>query len=251
MAGKKGRRHLGPSVIVVCPTCNDEFKAPRSIVERGQGKFCSARCYGDYRSKYIRGARIGKKWTGDNAIDCKQCRKRVRITPKRFGKARFCSRKCMGAYRRANHSGPDSPYWTGVTKSCVVCGGLFHIKRCQSEKKKTCGRVICRRELKSIQASGDGNPAWAGGKSREPYPSYFNTRLKRKIRERDGNICRLCQKGEAENGKKLAVHHIDYVKNNCSETNLTALCDACNKAVNTGRQYWTVYFQSLMKGVAA
>ena len=89
---------------------------------------------------------------------------------------------------------------------------------------------------------GDKNPNWLGGKSFEPYNHHFNNSLKEKIRNRDSRLCQLCGKTEKENKRKLAVHHIDYVKENCNEENLLSLCMGCNIKVNVNRIFWTGFF---------
>ena len=43
--------------------------------------------------------------------------------------------------------------------------------------------------------------------------------------------------------RKLGIHHIDYNKQNCLETNLTTLCNECNIRVNSNRKYWKEYFK--------
>lgn len=86
--------------------------------------------------------------------------------------------------------------------------------------------------------SGDKSPVWMGGISFEPYPPEFNSKLKEKIKRRDDYQCQLCGTRE-----KLAVHHIDYRKQNCEADNLTTLCLSCNVKVNKNREYWTEYFQ--------
>jgi len=86
--------------------------------------------------------------------------------------------------------------------------------------------------------SGNKNPRWNGGSSLEVYPSIFNKILKALIRERDNHICQECGKTEQENGRKLAVHHIDYKKKNCNEDNLISLCHSCHNKTNTDRPYW-------------
>lgn len=98
----------------------------------------------------------------------------------------------------------------------------------------------------SVLATGENSSQWQGGVSFEPYPPEFNEPLKRQIRERDNYTCQLCSKTKEEEDKKLAVHHIDYDKNNCNEKNLTTLCGSCNIKVNTNREEWTEYFQSIM-----
>ena len=86
------------------------------------------------------------------------------------------------------------------------------------------------------------NGRWLGGIGYEPYTTAFNLKLKEKIRERDNHLCQLCGKTEPENGRKLDVHHADYVKENCEEKNLIALCNTCNTKVNANRIFWTGFF---------
>lgn len=81
---------------------------------------------------------------------------------------------------------------------------------------------------------GEGNPAWAGGVSRLPYPFEFDFDLKSVIRERDGFMCREC----GATKEKLTCHHIDYDKSNLSHMNLITLCFTCNTRANYNRNDW-------------
>lgn len=94
--------------------------------------------------------------------------------------------------------------------------------------------------------SGEGNPAWAGGGSYEPYPMEFNNLLKEEIRKRDNHQCQnpSCR-GTA---KRIAVHHIDYNKLNCDPENLITVCTSCNSRANEGREFWTAFYKKLMRG---
>jgi len=94
--------------------------------------------------------------------------------------------------------------------------------------------------------SGEKNHNWKDGISFEPYTKEFNKQLKKLIRMRDNFICQNCNKTEAEEGKRLCIHHIDYVKENCLPTNLITLCCKCNSKVNSNRKKWTKYFQEKM-----
>ena len=87
--------------------------------------------------------------------------------------------------------------------------------------------------------------SWQGGISFAPYSIKFNDQLKRRIRERDNNICQLCHKRKY--GEELAVHHIDYNKKNCKESNLISLCRGCNAKVNYNRDYWFAYFKFVLE----
>ncbi len=94
----------------------------------------------------------------------------------------------------------------------------------------------------SLSNMGAKSYLWQGGKSFEPYTPEFNENLKEKIRNRDNRLCQLCGKTEKENKRKLAVHHLDYIKENCNEENLIALCCVCNLKVNINRIFWTGFF---------
>ena len=87
---------------------------------------------------------------------------------------------------------------------------------------------------------------WKNGTSFEPYPAEFNRQLKELIRHRDGYQCQRCGCPEVENMKKLAVHHIDYDKNNCLPSNLISLCKRCSSLVNSDREFWEWYFKSIL-----
>lgn len=91
-------------------------------------------------------------------------------------------------------------------------------------------------------ANPENHPNWKGGKSFEPYPSAFNRKLKKRIKERDGHSCQECH----EQPKILYVHHIDYDKNNCVESNLITLCCSCHAQTNYERNDWTAYFKDKM-----
>ncbi len=84
---------------------------------------------------------------------------------------------------------------------------------------------------------------WRGGLSSERYPIEFNDALKIKIRLKYKSKCQLC--GIHENDlkgyfKKLAIHHINYIKKDCGERNLIPLCHVCNiKTGNGDRENWT------------
>ena len=111
----------------------------------------------------------------------------------------------------------------------------------ETRQKMSATRTGVLRPGHSARMSGPGNPAWIGGLSYEPYTAEFSPALKRAIRERDGFTCQLCF--APENGRKHAIHHIDYDKKNCRGNNLITLCGACNGRVNRSRDFWTKHFQ--------
>jgi hypothetical protein len=98
------------------------------------------------------------------------------------------------------------------------------------------------REKASISQRGSNGWNWQGGLSGIPYPPKYTYNLRKRIKERDGFQCQLCGVKS-----KLAVHHIDYDKNNCSQSNLVTLCICCNNGVNFDREKWTTDFQNFME----
>jgi len=96
-----------------------------------------------------------------------------------------------------------------------------------------------------IAHSGEKSHLWRGGISYEPYAIDFSNHLKEQIRKRDNYTCQLC--GTIQNGMKLDVHHIDYNKKNSASNNLISLCHVCHIKTSHHREYWTEYFQAIIK----
>ena len=96
--------------------------------------------------------------------------------------------------------------------------------------------------------SGPKNPNWIDGRSFLPYPAAFNRALKARIRERDNYTCQVCGMTEEEHiilfGTNLTIHHADYDKNNCEDSNLFSTCFTCNARVNFNKTYWQSFFNS-------
>lgn len=97
------------------------------------------------------------------------------------------------------------------------------------------------KDIISQHSKGENNPNWRGGISRLPYTFNFK-KIRCHILERDNYTCKLCN-----NGKDLAVHHINYNKSVNSDDNLITLCLKCNSIVNFNRGYWTNYFKGVLE----
>lgn len=117
---------------------------------------------------------------------------------------------------------------------------------CKGLTKKTDTRLIRSIKMKR-KICGENNPNWIDGRSFLPYPVEFDRQLKELIRCRDDYQCQKCGCSEIENIKKLCVHHIDYDKENCLPSNLTALCQSCNSLVNSNREFWKQYFSTKLR----
>ena len=93
--------------------------------------------------------------------------------------------------------------------------------------------------------NGEQNPNWKDGVSFLPYPPKWTKQLRIEIIERDEN---KCQNPNCPNkGARLSVHHIDYVKENCSKLNLITLCIICNSKANRNRQFWKTLYSEIVR----
>ncbi len=176
----------------------------------------------------------------------------IKKQKKRGCKVQFCSKKCVYLFMK----GKKRP----LAVCLAISEGRIGMKFSESHKKALKqayknGRVNFflgkkfPQEWKDKMAEakiGEKNPSWEGGISFLPYPVIFNRALKKKIKERDGYICKHCGKTEKEElttvKKQLAIHHIDYNKNNCQENNLITVCNSANSLANFNRNYWQDYF---------
>ena len=130
--------------------------------------------------------------------------------------------------------GNKSPNWKGGKPHCKYCGKSLSAYSC-----KRCKQCTPKGKLSRLYIHGNGNA---------PYPLKFNNQLKLKIRTRDTFKCQFCGIKESKvKYKKLDVHHIDYNKFNCSESNLITLCNPCNVKANHNHDYWYAYCTYLME----
>lgn len=83
---------------------------------------------------------------------------------------------------------------------------------------------------------------WRGGISFGPYCPKFNREFKERVRAFWGYACGLCGKSQAENGKRLHVHHVNYRKDACCDEEVARqfipLCASCHIKTNFDRTKW-------------
>jgi hypothetical protein len=94
------------------------------------------------------------------------------------------------------------------------------------------------KERLKVRNFGKANGMWHNGISRLPY-TYDFIRIAKKIRKKYKN-CQICNKRPRK--RKLAIHHINYNKQDNREINLIALCYICHSITNGNRDYWFAYF---------
>jgi hypothetical protein len=154
----------------------------------------------------------------------------------------------IGEIRMGWEIGKKSCIWNSfIWTTCLKCGVARWVQITKSGKLKN---LLCP-ECAPLTNKGENNCNWAGGASFEPYTAEFNNRLKEQIRKRDNYTCQLC--GKPQGKKKLAVHHINYIKEDCRPKNLISLCSGvkgeyhCHTLTNHDRPSWMAFFTDLME----
>jgi len=145
-----------------------------------------------------------------------------------------CCVHCNGLKKR----NPDRH----VAHYCIDCQAIISYA-CWKTGEKRCMSCATKEQMKDPTKHYN----WQGGKSFELYPIEFSKELKEQIRKRDNYHCALCHCFQDLNIRVLAVHHIDYNKQNCNEDNLISLCDSCHMKTNFNRDYWIERFMEIRK----
>jgi len=166
----------------------------------------------------------------------------------------------------ADFSGPNHPSWgshrSEETKNRLRMANTGKHPSAETRLKMSRAgknRIFSEEHRRNLSLSGIGRPVsdktrskmseshrgpkstlWRGGVGERPHGPGFSPGLRKKIRERDGNVCMIC--GSEPNGKHNSVHHIDYNKNNHEESNLVTLCVGCHALTNQNRGRWLMYF---------
>lgn len=253
-------------MIRTCKNCGKEFHAYPSVVKKGHAQFCSCDC----RAKYQQGEQ-NPNHKGGKYIACATCGKPFWVRPWEQKKGvKYCTKACYDEARR-----PGGP-WAEHSVKCVCgqCGTEFFAfsseirkgggKYCSRDcymatmplrvkrSCKTCGRTFWIQPANAAKGNGkfcsqscasklEHNNSWLGGISFGSYCPKFNKKFKEHIRDKFHRKCFDCGKTESENGKKLAVHHIDYNKNSICNGNEWAFVPLCAKhhaESNFNRWYW-------------
>lgn len=131
-------------------------------------------------------------------------------------------------------------YENCYTKLLYICPKGHQGSVTWNDWQQGCRCRVCAYKLTSKRFSGSGHPNWMGGISKEPYCVDWTKEYKEYIKERDGNTC-LNPYCFSKNPNDLVVHHIDYNKKNCDQSNLITLCRVCNNMANKDRgwhEYW-------------
>lgn len=188
----------------VCRICQISF-TPKKPMQAFCSKSCGVTAYhARQKEKRLRACRAcGQAFTPYPSVI-------------RLGFGHYCSRTCRLTYEAQR---PDL-----LTVVCAHCGSSF--RRTRAAVVRT-HQVYC-----STRCLGDAmrQPILAPHEHLNRGAAW--QRLAATIRDRDGHICRLCGKTEAEAGERLSVDHIipwrEAPELAADPTNLVSLCRSCH-----------------------
>jgi 5-methylcytosine-specific restriction endonuclease McrA len=180
--------------------------------------------------------------------NCIICSKEFTTYPNwiKRGGGKYCSWKCSAVAKEKEY----------IKRTCEICSKQFVVKpsTIKHNASRFCSHHCATQgsigiEKPSIQ--GEKHTNWKNGASRQLYPLKFNDLLKERIRERDNYACQICGLQDEEHiliyNYSLMIHHIDYVKENCEDHNLIALCNQCHGRTNYNREHWIQLFSIKLK----
>ncbi len=158
-------------------------------------------------------------------VHCDNCQKTKLVKRKELKlNHHFCDRRCHGDWLSRTKKGKNNYFFGGVMSKEARC-------------------------KLSLSHGGTGIPY----ENRKYDKSIFNEKLKEYIRKRDNYTCQNCNMTEEEHlivfGSVLHVHHIDYNKMNCRESNLISTCKSCNTRANHNKSYWLAFYKSKMEAI--
>lgn len=141
---------------------------------------------------------------------------------------------------------PNQIYINALTKykwGCKICGNIWKTTYNNIiDKKSGCRKCFFK------QNTGKNNSRWNENKKRKQYPTQWNEKLKKYVRDRDNHKCQYpdCYFTDIGKIRALDVHHIDDDENNSEPYNLISLCVKHHGAMS-GRNYlkWMDYFYSI------
>ncbi len=217
-------------MIAKCEICKKDYYIRPSHFKRRKRHFCSIKCRGLGES-----GKNNPAWKDSWEKICKFCGK---IFRHKDGKGKkYCCQRCMGLGRTKER--------TQIVK-CVICSKEF--KRINALPNKKCCGKKCSDKLHSLKMTGSGNTNWQDGIGKSPYEWKFNNKLKNEIRTRDNFRCKLCgNEVKKIKGWGLAIHHIDYNKQNSNPNNLISLCNKCHGFTHYNREQWKQKLSNLLK----
>jgi len=264
---KEANRYSGK--IIPCEICGKEkYFAPWEQKYRNHF-YCSQKCRYSGMSLFYSEENASNYQGGKIEVKCSWCQKILFKEKCQLNDTNryYCSDECMSKYFSTYLIGENSPkFGTKSPRHSKTMTENNPMHRADIQKKSSISHkelfkngyvhplqgktASLETRLKMSLAKG-GNGVEL---TEHIYPGIFGRTLKRRIKNRDNHICQGCFKTEKQEikdiGRKLAVHHIDYDKFNCVDSNLITTCLKCNNIANgtkeLDRDYWFAYYSYLI-----
>jgi hypothetical protein len=220
-----------------CKICNIEIDDKK--------KYCSRTCYYIDNKKRLfemNKSNIGKSWEqimGKDSADHRKLRQSIRMSENNPSTNPITAEKIsksMTEYRKENPLIGDKNPFFGKKHT-----DEYKLNSSKNRKNKQSYNEEQFIKQKENTPKGENHPNWNGGSSTFPYPFKFNKQLKENVKNRDRYRCMICDKET----QKLAIHHIDYNKNNIDLCNLISLCYSCHPKTNFNRENWIKFFDNM------
>ena len=148
------------------------------------------------------------------------------------------TRKKVSITQKIRFSDPKNHPWLGRrhTKEAI-----------EKIRKKNLGIPSWCKGKERPEICGELNPNWKGGISMEPYCfSWSNKDYREFLYDRDKD--KFCWNTQCEGrGTKEYLHHINYIKKDCSCSNIIKICNACNSQANFNRDWWSSFYKEIMR----
>ena len=203
-----------------CLICKKQFRI--KLVNKGENKFCSLKCYRIHHSS--------KKWS---QRECKFCHKLFTYRTKQKNRE-FCSLSCISKYGIELHNRK-----TSVKRNCLICQKEFNVvlSKIKEKKGKFCSkRCYAQWQIKFAKYDQE-NFNWKGGvtklyKKIRSTSRYINWH--KMVLERDKFQCVVCNSKD-----KLETDHIKTFSQIIKENKITTVKDSvlCEELfdINNGR----------------
>jgi len=153
-----------------------------------------------------------------------------------------CSRRIKERYKDIEYVEKMKPIWENLKIININRIVSMETRKKLSDANKG-KKVKEETKFKLRQYTGDKSSNWRGGISKSLYCDKWTKELREDVRNRDSYICQLCNSNE--NGRKHAVHHIHYDKEDCYP-DLITLCNSCNSKVNYNRDHYENLFMNML-----
>ena len=153
------------------------------------------------------------------------------------------------SHRKAMQKLSQDPEW--LRKTTESHRKMTQDPEWQRKHHETMKKVSQDPEWQRNISRGENHYAWRGGISFKPYCPKFNREFRERVRAFFGWRCVVCGKSQEENGRKLNIHHVDYLKEACCDDEIpkffVALCDTHHAKTNYNREYWRVELRQLIE----